>query len=198
MKLNRVISNERISLRNLAKCDATLSYLSWLSDPEINAFLEVRFSPPQSVSHLETFIADVNSSLNSLLLGISLLEDGRHIGNIKLGPIDWHHKTSEVGFLIGEKEQWGKGYASDAISILADYAFLDLGLARLTAGCYANNEGSRRALLKAGFLEEGRRISQWFVEGCRQDGILLGRVAPNFGTNNQPPLILKKQKSENK
>lgn len=195
MQLDRPICSESIYLRNLQPSDVTLGYLGWLSDPAINAHLEVRFSPPQSVSDLATFIADGNSSLHTLMLGIFLLKDGRHIGNIKLGPVDWHHKTGDMGFLIGDKEQWGKGYASKAISLLADYAFAYLGLAKLTAGCYVENEGSRRALIKAGFMQEGRRISQWLVADRRQDGILLGRVAPNFAADHQLPVTLENQKS---
>ena len=43
----------------------------------------------------------------------------------------------------------------------------------------------RRALLKAGFVEEGRRISHWLVAGCRQDGILLGRVNPSIAADHR-------------
>lgn len=179
MQLETPIYSEHIVLRTLQPGDATLIYLGWLFDPAINAHLEVRFSPPQSVGDLASFIAVANTSSHTLMLGIFLQENGRHIGNIKLGPIDRHHQVGDMGFLIGEKEQWGKGYASKAITLLADYAFAHLGLAKLTAGCYAENEGSRRALLKAGFVEEGRLISQWLVAGCRQDGVLMGRVNPS-------------------
>lgn len=195
MQLEIPIYGESIFLRSLQPSDATLEYLSWLSDPAINAHLEVRFSPPKSVSDLASFIADTNTSLHTLMLGIFLQEDGRHIGNIKLGPIDWHHQVGDMGFLIGDKEQWGKGYASKAIALLSDHAFARLGLAKLTAGCYASNEGSRRALLKAGFVEEGRRISQWLVAGCRQDGILLGRVNAGIAAGHQSPVTKESQKS---
>ena len=195
MQLEIPIYSESIFLRSLQPGDATLVYLGWLSDPAINAHLEVRFSPPQSVGGLATLVADLNQSTHTLMLGIFLGEDGGHIGNIKLGPIDWHHQAGDLGFLIGDKEQWGKGYASQAIALLADYAFAHLGLAKLTAGCYAENEGSRRALIKAGFMEEGRRIAQWLVTGRRQDGILLGRVNPNIAAGEQSPITKESQKS---
>lgn len=179
MQLTTPIIGESLFLRTLLPVDATPDYLGWLADPIVNAYLEVRFSPPRSVSDLATFITDINQSSHTLMLGIFLQENSRHIGNIKLGPIDWNHRVGDIGFLIGDKEVWGKGYASNAIALLSDYAFTYLGLAKLTAGCYAENEGSRRALLKAGFVEEGRRISQWLVADCRQDEILLGRVNPN-------------------
>lgn len=189
MRIETPIYSQHIVLRTLQLSDATPAYLDWLSNPAINAYLEVRFSPPLTVSDLIVFIADANSSLHTLMLGIFLRESGHHIGNIKLGPIDWNHKVGDMGFLIGDSEQWGKGYASKAIALLTDYAFKELGLAKVTAGCYAENEGSRRALLKANFVEEGRRISQWLVTDSRQDGILMGRVNPRVASPSQPPLI---------
>lgn len=194
MQLETPIYGEHIVMRTLQPGDANLVYLDWLSDPEINAHLEVRFSPPQSAGDLAAFIADVDTSSDTLLLGIFLEKDGRHIGNIKLGPIDWNHQVGDMGFLIGDKEQWGKGYASKAISLLAEYAFVHLGLAKLTAGCYAENEGSRRALIKAGFMEEGRRISQWLGADRRQDGILMGRVNPSMAASYQLPATKECQK----
>ena len=178
MQLETPLHSRHIFLRTMQPSDASSVYLGWLSDPQINAHLEVRFSPPQSTVDLESFIASINASLHTLMLGIFLKEDYQHVGNIKLGPIDWHHQVGDVGFLIGDKDHWGRGLASTAIALLASYAFTHLKLAKLTAGCYAENEGSRRALQKAGFMEEGRRISQWFVAGRRQDGILFGRVNP--------------------
>jgi [ribosomal protein S5]-alanine N-acetyltransferase len=180
VRIQKLIYSKPIVLRTLELGDATPSYLGWLSDPVINAFLEVRFSLPVSVDDLAKFIEETNASLHTLILGIFLYESYTHIGNIKLGPIDWNHKVGDIGFLLGEKNHWGKGYASKAISMLADYAFTELGLAKLTAGCYAENEGSRRALLKAGFVEEGRRKSQWLVGHSRQDGVLMGRTSPSI------------------
>jgi RimJ/RimL family protein N-acetyltransferase len=109
-----------------------------------------------------------------------LREDARHIGNIKLGPINRHHGTGDIGLLIGERSEWGKGHACEAIALFADYAFANLGLAKLTASCYSDNEGSRHAFLKAGFVEEGRRLAQYMSCGKRQDGVMLGRVNPGI------------------
>lgn len=176
MILKDPIKSTRITLRNLTEKDGTKKYLKWLKDSEINAYLEVRFNPPDTCAELIETITNINRSVNYLLLGIFLEENTEHIGNIKLGPIDFRHQVSEIGFLIGEKNQWGKGFAYEAINLVSDYAFYTLGLAKLTAGCYCKNKGSRRALIKAGFEEEGRLKSQWIMGGVRQDGILLGKI----------------------
>lgn len=178
MKLATPLVSNALVLRTLAPDEVTASYLGWLTDSEINRYLEVRFSPPKSIEQLKAFIESTNASDDSLMLGIFLRSVRRHIGNIKLGPIDRHHSVADIGLLVGDKGQWGKGYASIAISLLSDYAFSSLRLAKLTAGCYAENHASSRAFLRAGYVIEGRRLSQWQVGGQRQDGILLGKVNP--------------------
>jgi [ribosomal protein S5]-alanine N-acetyltransferase len=194
MKLNSPLIGKDIFLRSLSLADANITYLGWLSDPVINSHLEVRFSPPKTTDDLVQFITVANASSHTLMVGICLQENGLHIGNIKLGPIDWNHQVGDIGFLIGDKEHWGKGYASKSIAMLAEYAFAYMGIAKLTAGCYSENEGSRRALLKAVFFEEGMRRSQWLVDGKRQDGILFGRSNPSGTVERQ--LINESNKSK--
>lgn len=178
MKLESPLVGERLLLRTLSTEDATPRYLSWLSDADVIRHLEIRFSTPGTVDDLARFIASVNDSDDTLMLGMFLRTDGRHIGNIKLGPINRHHGTGDIGLLIGERGEWGKGYARAAIELLADYAFAQLGVVKLMAGCYSDNEGSRRAFLNAGFAEEGRCAAQYLADGKRQDGVLLGKVNP--------------------
>ena len=109
-------------------------------------------------------------------MGIFLVQGNRHIGNIKLGPINLRHKVADLGFLIGERREWGKGYATQAIQLLCNYGFVQLGLDKITAGAYQENIGSQKALIKSGFKKEGCQQSQWTWNGVRQDGILFGRV----------------------
>lgn len=172
------IEDHGIYLRSLLAMDVNQEYLSWLKNPLVNAHLEIRFNLPTCIEDLQAFIKQMNDCTDSLFLGIFKKEDNKHIGNIKLGPINQDHSYAEVGFLIGDPAEWGKGYAVRAIQLITDYAFLQLNLVKVTAGCYEHNYGSRRALLKAGFQEEGREILKYEVNGVRQDGIRFGKLSP--------------------
>lgn len=174
MILDVPINTERLILRTLGTDDVGQHYLDWMSDPEILRYLEVRFSVPQTIYELEKFVTHVNASDNELLLGIFLRDSQRHIGNIKLGPICKNHNRADLGFIIGERTAWGKGYATEAIAAVSRFALTELKLAKVTAGCYASNQGSARALAKAGFGQEGRLSSHWSVDGKREDGLLFG------------------------
>jgi len=174
MILSTEIETNRLVLRTLDQKDATQTYLSWLVDPEVNKYLEIRFANTKTLKNLKTFIKTMNDSPDNLLLGIFIKKTSQHIGNIKLGPIVYEHQRSEIGFLIGEKSQWGKGYACEAIAELSEYAINDLGIVKLTAGCYESNTGSRKALIKAGYTVEAKLPSYVISDGNRIDSYLFG------------------------
>jgi ribosomal-protein-alanine N-acetyltransferase len=174
MKLDKPLTTDRLLLRTLGRADASDSYLAWMNDPEVNRFLESRFTLPTCQQDLVNFIELVNISEDSLLLGIFLREEGCHIGNIKIGPIVTRHARSEIGYLIGDRTSWGKGYAAEAIREVCRYAFEELDLAKITAGVYDANKGSAKALLKAGFKHEATIPSSIILDGGRIDSLLFG------------------------
>ncbi len=176
MELDSKILGQTFYLRSLCVSDSSPTYLSWLNNSEINQFLEVRFKPPQTLIDLKTFIINCSESKDTLLLGIFLRDTDVHIGNVKFGRINARHKTADVGFLIGDKTLWGKGYASQAIRLACDFGFTSLGFEKITAGAAAQNKGSQKALLNAGFTLEGVLRAQSIIGCTRQDGYLYGRL----------------------
>jgi RimJ/RimL family protein N-acetyltransferase len=150
-----LIIGKRLCLRKVRLDDAEGPYLSWMNDPETLQYTESRFEP-WSKERLQSYIAEINKNPQFIFLAITLRDSGRHIGNIKLGSIgkDCHGDlVGDVGFIIGEKECWGQGYAAESIQLLADYAFSSLKLHRLTSGCYAVNIAAIKTLKKAGFRQ---------------------------------------------
>lgn len=167
------MKGERICLRQVRLDDVNEEYCRWMGDPEVTRYTESRFSPSDRASLTENVRQKLQDS-NSVFLAIVSSDTERHIGNIKLGPIDWVHGLADVGLLIGDKTCWGKGYATEAIGLVVKYAFQELKLHKLTAGFYAANEASGRAFLKNGFVVEGIRIRHRLCEGNYVDTVLLG------------------------
>lgn len=179
MNLDKPLTTKRLLLRTLIASDASDAYLAWLRDPEINRFLEIRFSVPENTQDLIGFIESVNASPDSLLLGIFLRENGHHIGNIKIGPVVTRHARSEIGYLIGDRSAWGKGYATEAIREICRYGFEVFGLAKITSGVYETNKGSAKALLNAGFVHEATIPSHVVCEGRRIASLMYGLDKPS-------------------
>jgi len=174
MKLIKPICSSRLLLRTLKENDAMSNYKKWVNTKAVNRYLEFRHDIPSS-NGLMAFIKKMNESPENLLLGI-FLDKNNHIGNIKLGPINWCNKRGIIGIMIGEQTQWGKGHAAEAIESLSNYAFEHLGLNSIRAGCYAENIASYKAFIKAGYKEEGRQYQYWKTENGFSDNILLGKV----------------------
>jgi RimJ/RimL family protein N-acetyltransferase len=66
---------------------------------------------------------------------------------------------------------------------MANIACEELGLRKLTAGCYASNVGSVRAFCKAGFAVEGCRKAHFMLDGRTEDLLLLARfIGPDSGS----------------
>ncbi len=171
----RFLEGDRIYLREVRLSDVGENYYQWMNDPEVTRYLEARFYP-NPVERLREYVAGKLGDRNNVFLAIVLKESDRHIGNIKLGPINWIHRFADVGLLVGEKDCWGKGYATEAIRLVTHYAFNTLDLRRLTAGCYDANMGSAKAFLKAGWQQEGLRKGHFYCNGSYVDEILLGIV----------------------
>lgn len=165
-----------IELFGLEPDDVADQYVSWLNDPLVNRYLESRFVV-HTLESTRQFVRSVIDSDDSILFGIRYLPARRHVGNIKLGPIDRHHRRAELGLLIGERALWGRGIAAAAIELATRYAFDKLGLLKVTAGCYVSNLGSRRAFEKAGFVVEAVRKRHFLLDGQPEDGVLLARWA---------------------
>lgn len=172
-----ILQGETIYLRRLTEDDASDDYVRWMNDPEINQYLESRFYT-QTKESTKAFIRSVTNDSN-YQFGIFVNETGKHIGNIKIGSINLYHKFADIGFLIGEKEYWGKGIATEAIKLATDFAFNTLGLHKLWGGAYAPNIGSIKAFIKNGYQQEGVKKSQYLSNGEYVDDIMFGKVTPN-------------------
>lgn len=173
MKLPRVLADGAVALQSLDASAAEGPYLSWMNDETVGRFLESRFAQ-HSVEGLVRFIEASNDAPDILLAGIFL--DGRHVGNIKL-TLDTHHRRAEIGIVVGDREIWGRGVARTAIRLISAYAEKELGMSKLSAGCYAGNVGSIRAFEAAGFHREAVRPGHYIYDGQRVDGVYLARFA---------------------
>jgi ribosomal-protein-alanine N-acetyltransferase len=147
------ISGERIYLSSLDANGEFSHYVNWLNDPSVNSMLESRHQK-HSFESVKEFVNNSNKSIAEYLFGIFLTSTNIHIGNIRLHSINFENRFGEIGLLIGETNEWGKGYATEAISLILEFGNKELGLKTFGAGCYATNLASAKAFQKAGFFVE--------------------------------------------
>lgn len=158
------LEGERIYLRPVVRSDATPEYARWLNDPETTRFLESG-QIVETVDSIAAYIARYQARHDALFLAIVLKDGDRHVGNLKLEPIDWRHGKATLGIMIGDGSARGRGIGTEAILLVLRFAFEKLGLHRVALGVTADNLPGIKCYRKIGFVDEGR-----FREAIRRGG----------------------------
>lgn len=148
-----VLETERLILRAPRLGDAKV--LAALANDKRIAENTRRIPHPYKRSDADDFITAVNIPGGEIAFLITL-RDGALVGACGIALQDG---APDVGYWLGVK-YWNKGYATEAVRAVIDFAFTELGHDTLYAGARVTNPASRRILEKCGF--------QWMAVGlCR-------------------------------
>ncbi|CAM4272471.1 GNAT family N-acetyltransferase [Bacillus manliponensis] len=110
-------------------------------------------------------------------------ESGEVIGEVHLfDVIRGNIQSCWIGYFL-DKEQNGKGYMSEAVKLVVDYAFSQLKFHRIEAGVMPHNIGSIKVLLKAGFHKEGLAKKNVKINGRWEDHQTLAIINPEDEEN---------------
>lgn len=169
------IVTQNLYLRQLTVEDITQAYVDALNDPEVVRLTEARHFEWNHESVAE-YVERSNVEGESLLFGVFLKSSDKHIGNIRLSNFSKQHHRVELGIMIFDKSQWGKGYGREALIAVTDYVFGVLKLHRLCADYYAVNTASARMFEKAGFKIEGVFRDHFFLDGDYVDSIRIAKI----------------------
>lgn len=180
----RFLTSERLYLRPIEQSDLPRCQL-WINDPHIWRTTGV-MRPMDAVAEANWHAGhDRSMTPRDLHLAIVLGDGDRHIGNTGLISIDWVNRKGETGTLIGERDSWNKGYATEAKALLLRYCFHTLNLHRVESQVVEYNEASARHLLRNGFQLEGRRRAAMFREGRYNDLLLFGLLREEWEARQQ-------------
>jgi RimJ/RimL family protein N-acetyltransferase len=149
---------------------------SWSRDSEYLRLLDSDPAMPESAKRRKASIIEwmEHERPNSFGFMIRTLADDRLIGFVGLGGIDWPNGDGFVGIGIGKREDWGKGYGTDAMRAILRFAFAELNLHRVSLSVYAYNPRAIRSYEKAGFIVEGRLRQTVYRDGQRSDEVCMG------------------------
>lgn len=111
---------------------------------------------------------------SELIFEIHTLDDDRLIGETGFDGIRWQNGDTFIGIGLGERDDWGKGYGTDAMQIMLRYAFTELNLHRVSLDTFEYNPRAIRSYEKVGFKQEGRARQFMLREGRRWDLIFMG------------------------
>jgi len=143
-----VLETKRLVLR-AARLEDAKSVAALANDRRI-AENTARIPYPYKIADAEKFIGGANKGGEAAFL--ITLRDKSIVG--ACGIMFHHNEAPELGYWLGVSH-WNKGYATEALHALIDYAFTDLAHDLLEAGARVTNPASRRVLEKCGFQWTG-------------------------------------------
>ncbi|MDE6054506.1 MAG: GNAT family N-acetyltransferase [Lachnospiraceae bacterium] len=175
IKKELVIRGQQIYLRPITADDTELA-VRWRNEPTVVENFIYR-KPVSRKDHEEWLTNKVFKGLVHQFI-ICRSEDAMPLGSVYLQNFEDEHKRAESGIYLGEEQVYGKGIGTEAVKLMADYAFGTLGLHKLSARVLAYNMASRRLHEKAGYVQEAHLKDELFLEGKYEDLILFGAVNP--------------------
>ncbi len=131
-------------------------------------------TPQDAKEFVRTFVGwQAETPRRRAQLAVALRCAGELIGScgVRRKPDD--DSEAEIGYEVAPAH-WGQGYATEAASAMAAYAFREWRLRRLSSWCIAENAASARVLEKLGMLMEGRLPANKRFKGRAWDVLLFG------------------------
>ena len=146
----------------------------WINDREL-VLLSAPFKPVERPDH-DAWFERIRRSDDVEIYGIRLLDGDELIGSCQLKEIDRAQGAAELQIRIGAEGERGRGLGTEAVGLLLDRAFDDLGLQRVGLEVFPSNEPAIRSYEKAGFRREGTRRQAALIDGEWTDVIVMGAL----------------------
>ncbi len=150
----------------------------WTHDLVFMRSLSQRPAMPLSVAQMkkkyEAIEKQVDESKQLFHFTIRSKADERLLGFVRIEGIEWTHGTASLKMAIGDPVERSKGYGSDSMQLILQFAFNELNLYRLSAILGEDNPGGLKFFKRFDFVEEVRRRKALMRDGQTWDLIHLG------------------------
>ena len=160
----QVITTQRLTLRPFIADDASAMFANWANDPDVTKFLTWPAHPSVEVSH---WVCNdwVSHYTEPNYYQWAIVYDGQPIGSIAVVDQDDKVGRAQIGYCIGQN-WWHMGIVSEALKVVMDFLFDEVGYNRIEARHDPRNPHSGTVMKKCGMKYEGNlRQSDWNNQG---------------------------------
>ena len=177
---------QRTRLREFVSADGAAAF-SIVGDDRVTKFLSFDSrSPAAAQEMIDGAVQRAKSQpRNEFYLAMTQLDDDGLIGFCRLALTGV--KAAKLGYAVAA-DHWGRGYASDAVSIMLGFAFGSLSLHRVTAAIGPDNAASQAVVEKLGFVREGVLRDHVFTNGAWRDSVLYSLLHDEWATSGALPI----------
>ncbi len=174
-----ILESERLVFRKLTDTDAP-EILELRGNPET-----MKFIPRPLVTDIEGALAHIkmiNDKIDENIdINWAVTEKGsdKCIGLMGFYRTQPEHFRTELGYMI-VREHWGKGYVTEAVKTLLDFAFNNLNFHSIVAVIDSRHAASERVLQKVGFVKEAHFKEDFYYNNEFTDTVMYGLLKRNF------------------
>ena len=148
-----LLKSKRIKLDLFTKDKVNKDYKKWMNDKDITKYISKSYQT--TIKQLKSFVESMDNSENYFFRIIDI-KSNKHIGNIRLGPLNFKDKSSNFGIMIGNKKFHNRGYAQEVVELSVDFLFNFLRFKKIQLYCYIDNKPAMRIYEALGFKKKVR------------------------------------------
>ena len=178
------LNTERLNLVQITE-EHTESYFDIMSRDEVTKYYGM--NSLKRLEDAEKMIASFPNTFNSnrgVRWGMIVKGSGAFIGTVGLNNLNAGSKRAEVGFEL-HPSFWNKGYTSEAVKEIINYSFNVLGLHRLGAVTFPQNDASISLLKKLGFVKEGILLGYLFQNKESHDAFVFSLLKTDHSVSKK-------------
>jgi RimJ/RimL family protein N-acetyltransferase len=179
LKKNICLTTNRLTIREFRQNDLE-ALLAYEKQPEM-----LQFEPgiPDSEAAQRYINNTIQCAMEEIrtkfFLAITITPNDQAIGRISLTSQNPSIDEWEIGWAI-RKDDWGKGYATEAALEMLNFAFRVLQAHRVVAFCHADNTKSARVMEKIGMTREGYLRQTRCLQGSWADELVYAILDVDF------------------
>jgi len=176
---NKIISGDKIFLKKITRNNLS-TCVKWLNDPEVNRFLSQSIKNIDEQKELDWY-KNIRNSEEDLVFTINTKADSAYIGNCGLHKINLEKKLCELGIFIGNRDYWNKGFGTDTVRTILNFASTVLGIDAVQLIVYEYNHRAIYIYEKCGFVQTGILKKHHFYDNVYWDAYVM-----EFRKNQNP------------
>ncbi|WP_315122174.1 GNAT family protein [uncultured Clostridium sp.] len=182
----------RMDMRNFLELKGDFVYLKKLDKEYLEQYWEnlsncsietTVFTGTQQVfskSDIERYLEDISEDRSRIDFLIFSKESNKIVGEVVINDIFRNNRSANIRILVNRKEDFSKGYGSEAMILALDYGFAMLNLHRIELEVFPFNQRAIHVYGKIGFIREGIRRDGCFFNNKYYDMITMSILEEEF------------------
>ena len=173
--IRNVLYTQRLLLRKMKENDSHCLFTIW-SNPDVTRFMNIEnFSNENQAKEMIHFLNELSAQNKAMRYTIVEAKTNQIIGSCGFNTLDYENRKAEIGYEL-DSTFWGRGYGTEAVSSLVDYAFKQLHFTKIEAEVEPENLPSVKVLQKLHFSLEGTRRKSEESKGKSTDLHIYSRL----------------------